>query len=428
MSKLDLNDIINYVSRVLYIVDKYSISIDKAFQKVKHNWKFRESFKVYYDVCSSVLRNYYQLKFLARKLLNSESNKAIVRTWILIHGSNYFRRRDLVHRFVNRVLKKRKIRLSDIDAIIEELKSVDYVRYLSIKYSYPEEFVRKLSQLLDFRELEELLRAMNSEYIWLRINTLKIDIDKAVKILEDEGIAIELNKEVPFLGLVIEAKRPIHHVSLIKRGFVIIQDKASVMTALSLRPEPHDYILDLCAAPGGKTSLIMQLVENKAKICAVDISRARLLNMMKLMRRYGVDSSKIDYVLADSRKLRLKGRFNKVLIDAPCSSSGAILRDPSIKLSLKRLDKINWYASVQSGLVENVIHQLRDVEIIYSTCSILPEEGEEVICRFLDCVKIEKPLTMLHNGYSKYDFNRCVGRTFPHLDKCEGHFICKLKV
>ncbi len=423
---LDINDIISFTASVLYAIRKYSISIDKAFQRVKAKWGFKESYKVYYDVVKDVLRKYHQLKYLAKRILGSESNKAIVRLWVVLYGPQYFKRRDIVERFARRLLKKRGLRkIEDVWALIESLRG-NTAEYLAVKHSYPREFVEELLRVLGPSQVEALLESMNKDHYWLRVNTLKIDVDRALRNLEREGVKAEVDSEIPFVLRVVESKRPLHHVESVKRGEVVIQDKASVISVLALSPEPGEVILDMCAAPGMKTSLIMQLTENKARVIAIDISRSRIASMRRMLKALGVDLSKIDILNADSRLMRVKGRIDKALIDAPCSSSGAIPKDPAVKISLERLGKVEWYRNVQLGLLKNAVSQFKGIDIVYVTCSLLPAEGEEVVNSIREDVKFVKPELNYENLYKSYDISRFTLRTYTHRDYCESFFIARL--
>ncbi len=429
---LNIEEIINFISKILYIVLKNEISIDKAFQRVKARWRNLESFKVYYDIAQSVVREYYKLKYISKRLFNSESCKDIVRTWLIVEGFKYFKKRDIVEKYVKKLFKKRGLKIENLESyvldMIEELKYVDYAQYLSIKYSYPIEFVKTLLELLHPNDVEKILESMNSQVVWLRVNTLKIDVDKCIKILESQGLRVEVDRDIPYLLRVVEARRPVHHVEAVRQFLAIPQDKASILTVHALDPQPGDYILDLCAAPGMKTSLMMQITENRVHVVAVDISRDRLRNMVYILKRCGVDIDRVDIVLGDSKILKFRKHVDKILIDAPCSSSGAIGKDPAIKIALRGLKRLRWYVDIQYGLVKNVVEQFKDIEIIYATCSLLPQEGEEIIEKIYEnySIDIVRPRISASYGYSKYRIFNKVCRTFPHLDMCEGFFISKI--
>ncbi len=430
---LNIDDLISFTAKVLHIILKNEISLDKAFQRVKHTWKDRESYKVYYDVISSIVKEYYKLEYVSTRIFNSKSCKNIVKAWILLYGLDYFKNKSQIMSFIKRLLKRTKFRDSEelgreIEKEIEDFKNYDIVLYLSLKYSFPEEFVKKILELFNrnLEEVEKLLYWLNNSPTWIRINTLKIDIDKCIKLLEQQGLEVDVDKEIPFLVRVVNARRPVHHVEAIKEGYAVIQDKASVLTVLALNPEPGDVILDLCAAPGMKTSLIAQLTECKARIIAVDISYQRVLNMMYIFNKLGISSDRVDIMIADSRILKLRRvQINKILVDAPCTSSGAVSKDPAVKIALRQLKRLSWYTDIQCSLVNNALEIAdKDTLIVYATCSLLPEEGEEIVSKFRSFLEFVRPALNLSSGYCQYpDVAPHVCRTFPHIHHCEGFFI-----
>ena len=431
--KLDVEDIINFVSKLLHKVLVSEISIDKAFQYVKSSWKDRESFKIYYDISFEVVKNYFKLRYLSKRIFGTETCKDIVRTWLVLHGPEYFHKRNIIESYVKKLLRRRGLKNVDIrrmaDEMIEELKDRDITEYLSVKYSYPKTVIKILIEMLSINEVERLLSKLNNPTTWLRVNTLKIDIDKCIKMLEKDNIIVEEDKDIPFLLKVVEARRPVHHADTIKNMLAIPQDKASILTVMELEPEKGDIIYDLCAAPGMKSSLIMQLTENKAKLTLIDISRERVSNMIKILKKCGVDMSKVSIVLADSKIVKLRMRDGcKILIDAPCSSSGAAGKDPAVRIALRELKRLPWYVDIQLSILRNVLNQVRDSRIIYVTCSLLPQEGEENIEKILDYsnVKLERPSSRFVEGYSRFKIGSMVGRTFPHVQDCEGFFIAKI--
>lgn len=128
-------------------------------------------------------------------------------------------------------------------------------------------------------------------------------------------------------------------------------------------------------APGMKTSLIMMLSDNKARVVAVDISYKRSLLGRQLLGKLGVDLSRVYVVVNDSRDVQLRKVFDKVLLDAPCSNSGAMSKDPGLKITLTE-SKVRYYSAVQKELISRSVSLGKTV--VYSTCSLMPEEGEEV--------------------------------------------------
>ncbi len=430
---LNVEDIINFAAKVLHKVLTSEISIDKAFQYVKSSWKDRESFKIYYDISFQIVKNYFKLRYLSKRIFGTETCKDIVRTWIIIYGEKYFQRKNIISSYVRKLLRRRGIKEKNIRDIveyfIESLKDRDLVEYLSVKYSYPKPVIEILLQVLPLEDVERLLLKINEPVTWLRINTLKIDIDKCIKMLEKDNILVEQDRDIPFLVKVVEARRPIHHADTVKNMFAIPQDKASVLTVLELGPEVGDVVYDVCAAPGVKSSLIMQLGENRLNITLVDISRDRVRNMIRVLKRAGVDLSRVNILIADSRNIKLRVREGcKILIDAPCSSSGAAGKDPAVRVALRDLRRLPWYRDIQENIIKNLITQVKSATIVYSTCSLLPQEGEEVIENIMKTSNIclEKPRTDISHGYLRYSIGKIVGRTFPHIHDSEGFFIAKI--
>jgi len=212
----------------------------------------------------------------------------------------------------------------------------------------------------------------------------------------------------------------------VRDGKAIIQDKASVLTVIALDPAPGDLIYDFAAAPGIKTSLIMQLTENRARVVALDRSPRRLESMKALLKKYGVDTTRVDIALTDSRIISLSRRADLALVDAPCSSSGAIPKDPSIKLLLSKPDIPAKMKTIQTAMLSNAVNYAD--RIVYATCSIFPEEGEEVVLEVISSkdARLEEPKINTPTGYMIYPIWSKVRRTLPHINESEGFFIAKL--
>ncbi len=404
---LSARELVAFTAEVIYVVSRYSVSMDKAFQRVKRRWGVGS--KTAYDVVADVLRNYYLLDHMAAKIFGTASNKALVKAWLLWKGREFFRKRNDVDAYIK---KLRKSARETPDDVLSGLRDMDMHTYLALAHSYPRWVVEGLAKFMDGGEVGALLSGLNREHIWIRVNTLLADVDKTVKALEGQGVYVEQDRDVWFLLRVVGSKRPVHRAEIFRTGRAIIQDKASVLTVLSLAPSRDEHVLDACAAPGMKTSLIMQLTENRARVTAVDVSKRRARNMVRLLRRLGVDLERVDIIVSDSRLLDIKA-FDRALLDAPCSSSGAVGRDPAIKVALRRREKVRWYVEVQNDLLRRLAELGKPV--LYTTCSVLPEEGEEVVAQYTT----RKPLAVLAEAYGGIR----AGRTLPHVHLSEGFFM-----
>ena len=259
-----------------------------------------------------------------------------------------------------------------------------------------------------------------------RINTLRATADDTLALLRDEGLTVRPS-EFARGAFVIESGPAATIAQAAERGLVYIQDEASQMVSLLLDPQGGERILDLCAAPGSKSSHIAALAEGKAWVVASDLHPQRLMALGATCRRLGIGS--IDEVALDATGplpfLESAIKFDRVLIDAPCSGTGTLRRNPEIKWRL-RPDDIPRLADVQSRLLERANDMIaRGGRLVYSTCSIEREENEGVINRFIEN---GAPYRLLPPN-ARGDLITAEGfvRTFPHLHGSDGFFAAVLE-
>lgn len=294
------------------------------------------------------------------------------------------------------------------------------------RLSVPKWLYDKLSLLLGEGEAYKLLESTRTRIWWLRVNTLKASVESVARSLEAEGVEFTISDKYPYMVKVTRSPKPVRLLSVVKEFKAIPQDIASAVVVEALNPEPGDTILDACAAPGIKASLIAMLTEGKARITALDISTRRLLKMKSLMKKLGVPEGTVEYRVADARDVQLSREYSKALVDAPCSNTGALAKDPSLRVTLKP-EKVEYYSALQKDILVNIARQVSTV--VYSTCSLMPEEGEEVVMYTAGklSLKLEKPQVKICNpGYRAYSIAGQVCRLYPHIDESEGFFISKL--
>ncbi len=412
--------IVNVLANVAYMLERKRLSLDRAFtltcRKVKCSTR-ELSREEMFGIAHRFISEYILVKKLVERIRSSYSHRMLARAFLYVRG------RELGISIDSKLRKAVRRDLRGIEKVLEEVESEEPWHALG----YPRWFWEKLRNVMDESEVKAMLSAMNRRVVWLRINTLRIDVDKAIKQLEREGISFEVDKRVPFLLKIVKSPKPVRNITLFREGKAVIQDRASVLTVLALRPEPGMTIYDFAAAPGIKTSLIMQLTENRARVIAMDRSPRRLANMRVLLKKYGVDMDRVELVLTDSRSVALSRRCDAALVDAPCSSSGAIPKDPAIKLLLRNPDIPRKMSKIQLDMLTNA---LKHSEVVtYATCSVFPEEGEEVIAKALGVGshKLVDTAIPASRGYKKYSFWNLVSRTYPHIDECEGFFIARLE-
>jgi tRNA (cytosine40_48-C5)-methyltransferase len=304
---------------------------------------------------------------------------------------------------------------------------------LAIKYNFKEWMIaRYLSFIPDIEKfLEYITNRKPNQYI--RINTLKIDVDSIKqKLLEKDFILEQTQIEEVFL--IVESKFPIGATMEYLSGYYYIQDLSSCFAVESLDIKESDMVLDMAASPGGKTSFMAQKMNNKGLILALDPDRKRLRKMMFNLSRCGVMNTVI-WNIKGEEIVNYSHKFDKVLLDAPCSCDGIIQKDPLRKTTYSK-ENITYCSTRQSKLVESALRVIKPGGLlVYSTCSLAPEENEFVINSLLDKFDITVESinfgvdSLLQFGNKIMDNSiKSTKRFYPHIHNTNGFFIAKLRV
>lgn len=265
--------------------------------------------------------------------------------------------------------------------------------------------------------------------VTFRVNTLKANSNDVEKVLEKNGIEY---RKVPFYSdaFIIENVREneIRDLDIYKNGEIYMQSLSSMLPPIILNPKENMDILDMTAAPGGKTTEIAALVENKARITAVEMNKIRAEKLKFNIEKQGASSV---YVMEqDARKIDDFFSFDGILLDAPCSGSGTInINNPKLERIFTK-ELIKKSVKTQGELLKKAINILKKgSEMVYSTCSILKEENEEIIERVLRTGKVEiveinfQGIEGLPKLPTKLNGTLCVMPT----EEYEGFFVAKLK-
>ncbi|MDD2338312.1 MAG: SAM-dependent methyltransferase, partial [Geobacteraceae bacterium] len=247
--------------------------------------------------------------------------------------------------------------------------------------------------------------------------------------LAAEGIAARITDASP-VGIHILSSIHPARLTGFQEGLFTVQDESSQLAAIFLAPEPGHSVLDVCAAPGGKTTHCAQLMENRGKLLACDLEARKLCRIEETAVRLGV--SIIETMCLDaSRPLSaLRGRkFNRILVDAPCTGLGVIRRNPEAKWRLTPTD-----ASRLSRLQGSILHNVADYlevggVLLYSTCSTSPEENEGILDVFLSerqdfMVEDLRSIFPQHAGLCS---DRGIFRAWPHRNGMDGFCAARLK-
>ncbi|WP_099209950.1 RsmB/NOP family class I SAM-dependent RNA methyltransferase [Thermococcus henrietii] len=326
-------------------------------------------------------------------------------------------------KFVNALMHS--IEKFDVERALKRLKERDRIEWLSVRFSHPRWYVEYVIELLGYDEAVRLLLSNNRpQRYYVRANTLKTDVDSLRDYLEENGVRTALTP-VPDVLKVLDYKTPVTRLGWYKEGKFVIQDLASAYVAHVLNPEPGERVLDLAAAPGSKTFHAAALMENKGEIVAVDYSYDRLMRMKEKMKLLGIKNVKL--VHADGQSFKDKAKFDRVILDAPCSSSGTYRQFPEVKWRFDE-NKIKRIISVQRNMLRNAHENLRGGgEMTYSTCSIRIDEDEENVLFAVERVGLE----LLPHDFSWGDrgfleIGDKVFRAWTHRHDCNSFFIAKM--
>jgi NOL1/NOP2/sun family putative RNA methylase len=269
----------------------------------------------------------------------------------------------------------------------------------------------------------------------IRVNTLKTSAGVVLHRLQNKGVTLE---EIPWLNDGFHADfNGASPGALLEHmlGFYYVQGVPSMTAVSALDPQPGDIVLDLAAAPGGKTTHISQMMQNTGMVIAIEQDRQRMASLQSNIIRCGVTNTMV--LRGDAKKLdNLPFEPGKILLDAPCSGEGLIPLDPSRKTS-KTMADIRFCATREDEMLEAAVNVLAEGGImVYSTCSIAPEENEyivdDVLKRHPEMEIVQIPTEFGSPGYSepygiKLNESLKLARRFlPHLHGTEGFFICKM--
>lgn len=324
--------------------------------------------------------------------------------------------------FVNAVL--RKIDKKDYE---EMFKIEEPIQKIMKTTSTPKWLIEELLEEKTLQEVEEICKSYNEKpNLSIRVNTLKTNKDYIINELKKLKINVKQGILEDFL--VAEKIKQIEKLEIFQKGLCTIQDVTAGLVALVLEPKEGENILDACSAPGGKTSYLAQLMKNKGKIEAWDIHPHRTKLVEETAKRLGIKIIKTKVKDATLKEENIE-KFDKILLDVPCLGTGVIRRKPDIKWKHNQTD-IEKITKIQKLILKNCSAYLKEGgELVYSTCSILKKENEDIIYDFLEKehdfiiepIKIDK-----RNAFSNYCEKTGYIKVLPN-ENMDGFFICKLK-
>jgi 16S rRNA (cytosine967-C5)-methyltransferase len=291
---------------------------------------------------------------------------------------------------------------------------------LSLETCHPVWFVQRLVSIFGRSVASKILhRDLRPLPAYARVNSLKTRGQSTIGVdLSGSGVG--------GIAGVFRIGRKGEQTRFLESGEVVIQDLASIIAGLVASPKPGDIVLDVCAAPGNKTTHLAAMMQNQGQIYSVDISGRRLSRWKKETVRCGCEIA--DPVQSDARRMPFRTAANLVLVDPPCSNTGVFARSPAGKWNITP-NRVNEFALRQYSILQSASdYVMPGGTLVYCTCSILPEENEVVIEEFLrrgtDFKMVEQSPFLGSAGLR--GLNLCQ-RFYPHVNECNGYFIAKMQ-
>lgn len=387
------------------------------------------------ELTYGTLRWYYRLDAIAKLLLTKSSKKTdpLIYSLILVgfYQLLYLRipqhavlfetvdatrtmQKSWATSLVNGVLRNF---MRSQDKILPQLEN-----NLVAKYSHPNWLIKRLKQDLPEDWLEILNENNLHPPLHLRVNLQKISRDDYFKKLSLLGITAKIPKDSK---TAITLEKPIDIVKLpgFHQGLVSVQDLSAQYAADLLELKPGLSVLDACAAPGGKTSHILENTASLLKLVALDLSEKRLAMIQENLKRLQLSATLIWVDATKTSEWWDGEKFDRILLDAPCSGTGVIRRHPDIKI-LRQPKDILANATLQLKLLESLWPLLTDGGIlVYATCSLLPEENQLVIEKFLGKYNNAREASITTDWGKPAKFGRQI---FPKTHSTDGFYYAKI--
>lgn len=337
--------------------------------------------------------------------------------------------------FVNAVLRSISRNMGHI-----ELPSIDArpLEYAGLRYSYPDWIVRRYVGSFGFEDSLSLLKAQNTPpVLTLRVNEMKCDRDTLLELLRGEGYCAEPGS-LPF-SVKVSKGRSVEQFPGYREGLFVVQDEAAMLPALALKPKPGEVVWDVCAAPGGKSTQLAEMVFPDGLVVASDISSERTCMIAESCSRLGItnvvpcvlDATNEDEILATFSREGLPTVYDKILVDAPCSGLGTIGGNPDIKWQ-RQESEIKRLADLQKRILETISRFLKPGgSIVYSTCTLTSEENEGVWYEFIErsgfSMEYLSPADWSMAGLRLPQSAQKPGCIYmlPHIHKTDGFFVAK---
>ena len=342
----------------------------------------------------------YQIFFLDRVPNSAAVNESVELAKKINIGSG---------KFVNAVLR---------NAVREPEKAKfptnDTAEAVALSMFHPQWLIERWIEQFGIEQTKEICLADNKEPpLTLRVNALKTSRVEVLESLKSQNI-VARPSTLTTEGIIVDSGAgSLDNLAILQQGFCQVQDESSMLVAHELDPQPGEFIIDCCAAPGGKATHIAELMKNSGQILAFDIHEHKIKQIKSNAARLGIKI--IKPILLDAREIgsKFKDKADRVLVDAPCSGLGVLRRKADLRWK-KTPAELKALPPLQLEILNSAAQALKQGGIlIYSTCTLEHEENEGVINKFI-------------NNHSNFKLKN-MKTLLPHIDGTDGFFIAKLQ-
>ena len=409
------NIVLNDAFREFFLSPKEKAFMTEVFYGVIRNKKFLDYIIDIYtkDIRKEWIRNLLRISIYQITFMDSD-DKGVV--W---EATELAKKYSIgISKFINGTLRN-YLRNKD-----SELKKLNDEKNYDVLYSIPKWFCDVLEKQYGNENLKQAITSLKKiPYLSVRVNKLKYSEEEFEEFLKEKDIQIIKKVDTVYYvnsGLIINSEE-------FKTGKIIAQDASSYLAAKNLGVMPNELVLDICAAPGGKTAVLAEEMKNSGEVIAIDIHQHKIKLIDTNMKKLGINMVKA--IVMDARNVNKQGRkFDKILVDVPCSGYGVIRKKPEILYS-KNKENIEELAKLQLEILNSAADILKDGgELIYSTCTITDEENTNNIEKFLEERK-EFKVEKLHIPESVLgDYDKLGGFCINYKEEIMDNFyIIKLK-
>lgn len=403
-----------FITELVYGTVKWKLSIDwiiQQFSKVKLK-------KISPWVLNILRLGVYQIMYTDRIPESAACNESVKLAKKYGHSAS--------SGYVNAVLRNI---VRNRDQIPYPDGNKEYERYLSIKYSHPEWMVRQWVSRYG-RDFTESLLVSNNEIpdFTVRVNTLKVSRDQLIDGLEANSVKARKGRYADE-AVILENPSSITKLDAFKKGYFQVQDESSMLVGIVLDPQPGELVMDVCSAPGGKATHLAQRMQDKGTVIARDIHEHKVALIKEAADRLGLAIIKPEVFDALEIDNNYIGKADRVLVDAPCTGLGIIRKKPDIKWARNEKDKTE-IVKLQTEIINAASKYVKPGGVlVYSTCTIEPEENEEVVRRFVENNRDFKTVDIsdvLPKELDKKSAKEGYIQLYPNIDGVDGFFIAKL--